>query len=241
MSTLWDKTLPFLKAQNADIMVLQEVMHQEGSNLPQMHRTKQYLQENLGYKYSAYIPLCLDMRHKPPALFGNMTLSKFPILESKEIFFDRPFGNWDESVGNLLVPGQLRGLQRGFFSISHCPLFGGYVLQEAPLVGRSIGFDLEQASRVSPEIVNRISTPSEMTDSPDPASLWTAKESLYKSLPDGIQPAAISGVRVSDWSVLSDNLYSFSGLISSPQHFHNSHGLLWTFNDLKMGLCLSWI
>jgi hypothetical protein len=152
-----------------------------------------------------------------------------------------PKTNWGESVGDLLVPGHLGGLQRGFFSISHCPLFGGYVLQEAPLVGRSIGFDLEQASRVSPEIVNRISTPSEMTDSPDPASLWTAKESLYKSLPDGIQPAAISGVRVSDWSVLSDNLYSFSGLISSPQHFHNSHGLLWTFNDLKMGLCLSWI
>ncbi len=149
--------------------------------------------------------------------------------------------NWGESVGNLLVPGQLGGLQRGFFSISHCPLVGGYVLQEAPLVGHSIGFDLEQASRVSSEIVNRISTPSELIDSPDPASLWTAKESLYKSLPEGIQPAAISGVRVSDWSALADSLYSFSGLISSPQHFHNSHGLLWTINDLKMGLCLSWI
>lgn len=149
--------------------------------------------------------------------------------------------NWGDSVDKLLVPGQLGGLQRGFFSISHCPLVGGYVLQEAPLVGQSIGLDLEQASRVSPEVVNRISTPTEVLDSPDPASLWTAKESLYKSLPDGIQPAAISGVRVSDWSVLSDNLYSFSGLISSPQHFHNSHGLLWTINDLKMGLCLSWI
>jgi endonuclease/exonuclease/phosphatase family metal-dependent hydrolase len=33
-----------------------------------------------------------------------MTLSKFPILESKEIFFDRPFGNWDESVGNEEFP-----------------------------------------------------------------------------------------------------------------------------------------
>lgn len=149
--------------------------------------------------------------------------------------------SWGESVDKLLVPGQLGELQRGFFSISHCPLAGGYVLQEAPLVGRSIGFDLEQASRVSPEIVNRISSPSEFRDSPNPASLWTAKESLYKSLPDVIQPSAISGVRVSDWSALADNLYSFSGLISSPQHFHNSHGLLWTINDLKMGLCLSWI
>jgi hypothetical protein len=149
--------------------------------------------------------------------------------------------SWGESVDKLLVPGQLGELQRGFFSISHCPLAGGYVLQEAPLVGCSIGFDLEQASRVSPEIVNRISSPSEFRDSPDPASLWTAKESLYKSLPDVVQPSAISGVRVFDWSALGDNLYSFSGLISSAQHFHNSHGLLWTINDLKMGLCLSWI
>lgn len=98
MSTLWDKTLPFLQAQNADVVVLQEVMHQDGPNLLQMHQTKKFLQENLGYKYSAYMPLALDTRHKPPALFGNMTLSKFPILESKEIFFDRPFGEWDESI-----------------------------------------------------------------------------------------------------------------------------------------------
>jgi endonuclease/exonuclease/phosphatase family metal-dependent hydrolase len=107
MSLMWSKTLPFLKEQNPDVMVLQEVMHADGQILSQMHQTKNFLQENMGYKYSAYMPLAEDTRHKPPALFGNMTLSKFPILESKEIFFDRPFGKWDESVGNEDFP---RGL-----------------------------------------------------------------------------------------------------------------------------------
>jgi endonuclease/exonuclease/phosphatase family metal-dependent hydrolase len=101
MGEVFENTLKFLKEQNADIVVLQEVMHHENSEeFSIKHQTKVILERELGLRYSEYFPLVLDKRFNPPALFGNLILSRFPIENSKKVFFDRPFREWDNSLPN---------------------------------------------------------------------------------------------------------------------------------------------
>lgn len=67
-------------------------------------------------------------------------------------------------------------------SISHCPVFGGYVISDRP-----IGFDIEQRRRISKPLVKRICDTvyeHELLDSyiDDLVIFWGVKESAYKSL-----------------------------------------------------------
>ncbi|MCO5113615.1 MAG: 4'-phosphopantetheinyl transferase superfamily protein [Bdellovibrionaceae bacterium] len=66
-------------------------------------------------------------------------------------------------------------------SISHCPVYGGYVVSDRP-----IGFDLEQWKRVSHPLVKRTCDETELAlledYIEDRAIFWSTKESAYKAL-----------------------------------------------------------
>jgi len=75
-------------------------------------------------------------------------------------------------------------------SISHSKNLACFVLKDLrsssqkDLVFKkiSIGLDIEEAGRVSRQIVSRISIPEELEACPSPALLWTAKEATFKCL-----------------------------------------------------------
>ena len=62
-----------------------------------------------------------------------------------------------------------------------------------------MGFDLEQPARAKEKTVLRISNKEELSASPSPASLWSAKEAAYKSVSSILSGAAIRQISVFDW------------------------------------------
>lgn len=75
---LQDSAINFLKEQNADIIVLQEVFNGEESALDRRYRTLQIIKERLGFPYEDFVP-----NHDQPdnnAPIGNAIISRFPIV-----------------------------------------------------------------------------------------------------------------------------------------------------------------
>ncbi len=89
-----------------------------------------------------------------------------------------------------------------FFSISHTKSAGGYATCE-----RRMGFDIEETSRISQEIINRMCSIDELKNCPDVRFLWSAKESSFKCISN---LNLVSEVKVTNWVKISENFYSFS-------------------------------
>lgn len=144
--------------------------------------------------------------------------------------------NWSHDT-SLQQPGQNSPRNKLQYSISHCPITGGFICL-SPKSKQNVGFDLEDPSRINTKNVRRISSIRELERAPDPASLWVAKEALYKSLPPGIQPPVISQVEITKWAILEKNVSTFWGNQKEIQHSHSSQGLLIASEGLKMGFCV---
>lgn len=84
-------------------------------------------------------------------------------------------------------------------SISHCPIAGGFCVSEDVL---SLGFDLEDLSRIKASVVARISDPNELQAAPSAALLWLAKEASYKALLGPDQPRVMAMIKISEWRSL---------------------------------------
>ena len=84
-------------------------------------------------------------------------------------------------------------LKSGFLSISHCFDVGGFAYS----TGLPLGFDVEITSRVTNSIINRVASPQELKSAPSAASLWTAKEAIFKSLRTFKQPQVVSQIETS--------------------------------------------
>ena len=89
---LFDDAITFLKAQDADIVVLQEVYNGTDATLDKQYRSMQVLEEELGYAYNDFVADFKDLdRTDGKAQRGNAILSKFPIVQRDAIFFDQPY------------------------------------------------------------------------------------------------------------------------------------------------------
>lgn len=96
--TLMDEVVAFLKQQDGDILLLQEVRNGENQALPAQHRTLQVLKDTLGYSHSAFVPALCDLDVAGgTAPEGSAILSKFPIASSSYEFFD---GHYIEDYRN---------------------------------------------------------------------------------------------------------------------------------------------
>lgn len=86
---LFDDIVQFLKQENADIVVLQEVFHSDDKKLPVHYRSIESLQKFLDYPYYDFAPAVYDKFPWGSVLNGNAVLSKYPIIDRNVTFFDR--------------------------------------------------------------------------------------------------------------------------------------------------------
>lgn len=95
---LIDNVIAFLREEDADIVVLQEVYNGTDPSLDRQCRSMQILGEALGYGYQEYVPFYRDFDIADgKAECGTAILSKFPIKSSNHVFFD---GEYTETYTN---------------------------------------------------------------------------------------------------------------------------------------------
>jgi len=89
---LIDSIIEFLKAQNADLVLMQEVYNGEDPELEQQYRSMQVLQQALGYPYADFVADYRDFDQTDgKAQRGNGILSKFALTSHDPIYFDTPY------------------------------------------------------------------------------------------------------------------------------------------------------
>jgi len=110
---LFDSMVEFLRDQNADILMLQEVFNSDDPTLEPRFRCYTELQKLLGYRYADFAPaLTFTASDGSVAdmIQGNAVLSRFPLSSKEPIFFNEPFGNFVDTNAN--APTCPRNLQR---------------------------------------------------------------------------------------------------------------------------------
>lgn len=85
---LFDNIVDFLKKEDADIVVLQEVLQSNDKALPVQYRTLDVLKDRLGYHYATFQQMLIDDFPWGEVANGHAILSKFPIVSSSGIHFD---------------------------------------------------------------------------------------------------------------------------------------------------------
>lgn len=88
---LFDDILEFLVKQDADIVVLQEVLDHPDLKLPAHYHSLQALQSRLKYPFQDFAPAVLDKFPWGTVVNGNAVLSRFPIKQRDVTFFKEPF------------------------------------------------------------------------------------------------------------------------------------------------------
>jgi endonuclease/exonuclease/phosphatase family metal-dependent hydrolase len=97
---LFDAILDFLKKENADILSLNEVYDGTDKNLEIKYRSYSILPKLLNYPYTAFAPAFINNLPIGNVAQGNAIFSRFPIQNSKTVFFDIPFNpNYKETPG----------------------------------------------------------------------------------------------------------------------------------------------
>lgn len=92
-----------------------------------------------------------------------------------------------------------------FISISHCALLGGFALSQF-----KVGFDVEESSRISQNILKRVCAEEELQACPKTEFLWVAKEAGFKALSQTNTALVIGDLQCSDWqSYFENQVFSF--------------------------------
>ena len=108
----------------------------------------------------------------------------------------------------LLTPGEKPYHPSASISISHCKILGGFIVSFDPQT--LIGLDIEEILRVKLTLTNRISQKEEITEAPQIALLWVAKESALKCIPQKEHKSfLISQIFISNWNLIAPKAYSF--------------------------------
>lgn len=102
----------------------------------------------------------------------------------------------DHDYHKLLDLNELPSLEGHHISISHGQDLGGFV---ATTKG-PVGFDLEMAKRVTTAAMERMASKEEIQQAPSVASLWVAKEAVFKALRWYSQPTTISQIETTGWA-----------------------------------------
>lgn len=124
---LFEEILQFLRDENPDIVLLQEVYNSDDLSLKRNFRSFSILRDELNFAYSHFAPAFLEIIESsqlvndlsigtPIAnvpnqkiMQGNAILSKFPIIDQSIKFYDIPFGNRiDEFAYYSVTPRNLQ-------------------------------------------------------------------------------------------------------------------------------------
>lgn len=108
---LFEPMVEFLRQQDADVLMLQEVFNDTNPALEPRFRAFTELQKILSYPHAEFAPaLTFISDDADHVLQGNAVLSKFPLTSQPPIFFNEPFGDFNEGMQN--APHCPRSLQR---------------------------------------------------------------------------------------------------------------------------------
>lgn len=117
-----------------------------------------------------------------------------------------------DKILDLDAPPILKSM---FVSISHCQGMGGFVLSS-----KSLGFDIEDTSRITQKIIDRISSEDEIKSCPQVELLWPAKEATFKC---STEFYTISHIQILKWDKSQNDTYSFSSLTVAGWAFLDSN------------------
>lgn len=92
---LFDSVVSFIKKEDPDIIVMQEVCDSENLKFENRFRTMEVFKKELGFPYYVFAPAFLDTRHIGNIEEGNAVFSKLPISSQKITFLDMPYGKFD--------------------------------------------------------------------------------------------------------------------------------------------------
>ena len=91
---LFDNLVAFLKKENPDIVVMQEVYDGKNPKLEKRFRTIEVLKKELGFPNLVFSPAFIDTQPIGNIEQGNAVFSKFPIVNQEVVFFDTPYGKF---------------------------------------------------------------------------------------------------------------------------------------------------
>lgn len=117
--------------------------------------------------------------------------------------------------------------ERFSISIAHSIPAGGFALVSKEFL---IGFDIEDLGRNFEKAVPRVSSPEELSQAPDMAALWVAKEALLKAK----RLSLIHEARVETWKTLDPSSCFFS-----ERGNKDGRGIVVKNSRLIMGLFIS--
>ena len=93
---LMDEILEFLKREDADVVLMQEVYDGHDPSWERKFRSMDLLRKELGYQHENFAPAFLERTNFGKVEQGNAILSKYPILESQVYFYDQPYGERED-------------------------------------------------------------------------------------------------------------------------------------------------
>lgn len=91
-----DEILAFLRRENADLVLMQEVYDGHDEAWERKFRSMDVLRKELGYPYEHFAPAFLERTEFGKMEQGNAILSKLPILESQVYAYDQPYGERED-------------------------------------------------------------------------------------------------------------------------------------------------
>lgn len=107
---LFDNVVDFIKKEQPDIILMQEVYDGKNSKLEKRFRTVELFKKELRFPYSTFSSAFIDTQPIGDIEQGNAVFAKFPILNKKVVFLDKPYGKYDsqnpENFG--LLPSMLQ-------------------------------------------------------------------------------------------------------------------------------------
>ena len=123
--------------------------------------------------------------------------------------------------------------KQGFFSISHCNSLGGFSFSNF-----CHGFDVEEISRISVDILKRTCREAEMKECPRPEFLWVAKEAGIKALSPNKgyhrsdKALVVTDLTACDWNSHFENkVFSFRLKSSKALDFKLNKGFIFFEGD----------
>ncbi len=117
---LLSDVIDFLRSENPDIFVLQEVYNGSDRSLERKYRSFSIIKHELDIKHAVFAPAFLDATENLNVENGNAIFSKYPITASDAVFFDIPFGPYIDVLDNFVTCPRnlLHGVTRvGSFSL----------------------------------------------------------------------------------------------------------------------------
>lgn len=98
---LFEQVIDFIRQENPDILLLQEVYDGKDPGLLGRFRSLEVLQSKFAFPYQYFSPACVAVLPAGEIEAGNAVLSKLPIEKVDTVFFDTPFGK----VSHYETPG----------------------------------------------------------------------------------------------------------------------------------------